>query len=41
VWSAPRWRWCWASRLFGGIGQNLFNPAMVARVALLISFRWR
>jgi Na+-translocating ferredoxin:NAD+ oxidoreductase subunit D len=23
---------------FGGIGQNLFNPAMVARVALLISF---
>ena len=25
-------------QLFGGIGQNLFNPAMVARVALLISF---
>lgn len=24
--------------LFGGIGQNLFNPAMVARVALLTSF---
>lgn len=24
--------------VFGGIGQNLFNPAMVARVALLISF---
>jgi electron transport complex protein RnfD len=24
--------------MFGGIGQNLFNPAMVARVALLISF---
>lgn len=23
---------------FGGFGQNLFNPAMVARVALLISF---
>jgi RnfABCDGE-type electron transport complex D subunit len=23
---------------FGGLGQNLFNPAMVARVALLISF---
>lgn len=27
-----------AKQLFGGIGQNLFNPAMVARVALLISF---
>jgi len=25
-------------QLFGGIGQNLFNPAMVARVALLTSF---
>ncbi len=24
--------------IFGGLGQNLFNPAMVARVALLISF---
>jgi len=24
--------------LFGGLGQNLFNPAMVARVVLLISF---
>lgn len=24
--------------MFGGIGQNVFNPAMVARVALLISF---
>lgn len=24
--------------VFGGLGQNLFNPAMVARVALLISF---
>ena len=26
-----------AKQIFGGIGQNLFNPAMVARVALLIS----
>jgi electron transport complex protein RnfD len=25
-------------QVFGGIGQNLFNPAMVARVALLITF---
>ncbi|WP_207063040.1 RnfABCDGE type electron transport complex subunit D [Motiliproteus sp. SC1-56] len=25
-------------QVFGGLGQNLFNPAMVARVALLISF---
>lgn len=25
-------------QIFGGIGQNLFNPAMAARVALLISF---
>ncbi len=25
-------------QLFGGVGQNLFNPAMVARVMLLISF---
>jgi electron transport complex protein RnfD len=25
-------------QIFGGIGQNLFNPAMVARVGLLISF---
>ncbi|MDO8321269.1 RnfABCDGE type electron transport complex subunit D [Rhodoferax sp.] len=24
--------------LFGGIGQNMFNPAMVARIVLLISF---
>ncbi len=24
--------------VFGGLGQNLFNPAMLARVALLISF---
>lgn len=27
-----------AKQIFGGIGQNLFNPAMVGRVALLISF---
>jgi electron transport complex protein RnfD len=27
-----------AKQVFGGIGQNLFNPAVVARVALLISF---
>ena len=27
-----------AKHLFGGLGQNVFNPAMVARVALLISF---
>jgi len=27
-----------AKHLFGGIGQNVFNPAMVARVALLVSF---
>ncbi len=25
-------------QVFGGLGQNLFNPAMVARVVLLISF---
>lgn len=25
-------------QVFGGVGQNLFNPAMVARVALLVSF---
>ncbi|MCG8311771.1 MAG: RnfABCDGE type electron transport complex subunit D [Pseudomonadales bacterium] len=25
-------------QIFGGIGQNVFNPAMLARVALLISF---
>lgn len=25
-------------QVFGGLGQNVFNPAMVARVALLISF---
>ena len=27
-----------AKQLFGGLGQNVFNPAMVARVALLVSF---
>lgn len=27
-----------AKQVFGGIGQNVFNPAMVARVALLVSF---
>ena len=27
-----------SKQAFGGLGQNLFNPAMVARVALLISF---
>lgn len=27
-----------AKHLFGGLGQNMFNPAMVARVVLLISF---
>ncbi|MBB1073933.1 RnfABCDGE type electron transport complex subunit D [Rhodoferax sp. 4810] len=27
-----------AKQPFGGLGQNLFNPAMVARVALLVSF---
>ena len=25
-------------QVFGGVGQNIFNPAMLARVALLISF---
>jgi electron transport complex protein RnfD len=25
-------------QVYGGIGQNLFNPAMVARVALLVAF---
>lgn len=25
-------------QVFGGLGQNVFNPAMVARVALLVSF---
>ena len=27
-----------SKQVFGGIGQNLFNPAMLARVALLVSF---
>lgn len=27
-----------AKQAYGGLGQNVFNPAMVARVALLISF---
>ncbi|MEO5335692.1 MAG: RnfABCDGE type electron transport complex subunit D [Magnetospirillum sp. WYHS-4] len=27
-----------AKHFFGGLGQNVFNPAMVARVALLVSF---
>jgi electron transport complex protein RnfD len=27
-----------AKQVFGGLGQNLFNPAMVGRVALLIAF---
>lgn len=27
-----------AKHLFGGLGQNAFNPAMVARIVLLISF---
>lgn len=27
-----------AKQVFGGLGRNLFNPAMVARVALLVSF---
>ncbi len=27
-----------AKHAFGGLGQNLFNPAMAARVALLVSF---
>ena len=27
-------------QVFGGLGQNVFNPAMVARVVLLISFPW-
>jgi electron transport complex protein RnfD len=27
-----------AKQAFGGLGQNLFNPAMVGRVALLVSF---
>ena len=27
-----------SKQVFGGIGQNIFNPAMLARVALLVSF---
>ncbi len=27
-----------AKHLFGGIGQNVFNPAMVGRIAVLVSF---
>jgi RnfABCDGE-type electron transport complex D subunit len=27
-----------AKQMFGGLGQNVFNPAMLARVALLVSF---
>lgn len=29
---------CLAKHVFGGLGQNVFNPAMVGRVALLVSF---
>ncbi|MEI6986110.1 MAG: RnfABCDGE type electron transport complex subunit D [Rhodospirillaceae bacterium] len=29
---------CLTKHLYGGLGQNVFNPAMVARVALLVSF---
>jgi electron transport complex protein RnfD len=29
---------CLAKHLYGGLGQNVFNPAMVGRVALLVSF---
>jgi electron transport complex protein RnfD len=48
--SLPPWAPWWAGvigglfatvigkQVFGGLGQNLFNPAMVARVMLLISF---
>ncbi len=48
--SLPPWAPWWISvvgaiaaiaitkQAYGGVGQNLFNPAMVARVALLISF---
>jgi len=27
-----------AKHVFGGLGQNLFNPAMIARIAMVISF---
>lgn len=48
--SLPPWAPWWISvlgsafaiiigkQVFGGVGQNVFNPAMLARVALLISF---
>lgn len=29
---------CLAKHAFGGLGQNVFNPAMVGRVAVLVSF---
>ena len=29
---------CLAKHLFGGLGQNVFNPAMVGRIAVLVSF---
>lgn len=29
---------CLAKHVFGGLGQNVFNPAMVGRVAVLVSF---
>jgi hypothetical protein len=33
--ASPSW---WPSNLYGGIGQNLFNPAMVGYAALIVSF---
>ncbi|MFP1483607.1 RnfABCDGE type electron transport complex subunit D [Escherichia coli] len=30
-----------AKQLYGGLGQNPFNPAMIGYVVLLISFRCR
>ena len=43
---APWWIGCFGAflaivvgkQVYGGIGQNLFNPAMLARIALLVSF---
>ncbi len=29
---------CVAKHIFGGLGQNVFNPAMVGRIAVLVSF---
>jgi Na+-translocating ferredoxin:NAD+ oxidoreductase subunit D len=29
---------CLAKHVFGGLGQNVFNPAMVGRIAVLVSF---